>query len=465
MLSRAMAGKCDHTSLEAAIAGVAEAGPHANLIRDHLREILASAPFRGSSRSRDFLSHVVECALARQWDRLKERSLGVDVFGREASYDTGGDSIVRVTASDVRRRLAQYYSECVSTVPLRVEIPAGSYIPKFGGFDKLADVIGPTEPALAKPKWGGLVESTGNRSPAWSRFRKAALALVVLGLGWVLGVSSVRLHSGRFAETDSHQEFYRELLGPVATDPNKETDIVLSNPRLLLYVGSHNAAAPPWPSTLDVRVPNELEKMLNPAANDVQAKYPFHFLALADQDYTGLGEAVAAFNMGRLLQRVDRAVRVTESRFLNWGAVRNVHLILLGAPQMSVWVQESLERSNFTMEHDAITNARPLSGEREVYNRSVHGNILDDYGLIWMARSPSGSRQLLMAGLTSAGTAGVSDFFCDPERMRPIYEKLLATSKNGSMVSEWQVLLHIHARENVPLQIDFVSLRAGGMNR
>jgi hypothetical protein len=161
------------------------------------------------------------------------------------------------------------------------------------------------------------------------------------------------------------------------------------------------------------------------------------------------------------MRSLGRSPRLTESRFLNWGAMRNVHLILLGAPHMNAWAQQSLRRSNFTMEPDAITNSRPLPGEQQTYSRSIEGNILEDYGLIWMARSPSGSRQLLMAGLTSAGTGGVSDFFCDPDRMRPVYERLRAVSKNGSIVSEWQVLLHIRARENVPLQIDFVSLRAG----
>jgi hypothetical protein len=82
-----------------------------------------------------------------------------------------------------------------------------------------------------------------------------------------------------------------------------------------------------------------------------------------------------------------------------------------------------------------------------------------------MARSPSGSRQLLMAGLTSAGTAGVGDFFCDPDRMRPVYEQLRAGSRKGAIPSNWQVLLHIHARENVPLQVSFVSLRADGINQ
>jgi hypothetical protein len=459
-----VAGKRDQASHNAAIAKIAEAVPHADLIRAHLQEILIGAPFRGSRRSQEFLAHVVECALAGQCERLKERSLGIDIFSRDASYDTGGDSIVRVTASDVRKRLMQYYAECARTSVFRIELPAGSYIPEFAGFDESPRHIAPAEFAGVAGNGGDRISSFGFRSAAYGRFRKTVLLVVVLSLAWTLGMISAGLLSDSSAKADSRYRFYRELLGPIAVDTAHETEIALSNPRLLQYVGSDDPATPAWPSKLNARVPSELENMLNPSASDVEANYPFHFLTLADQDYTGIGEAVSAFNLGQLMRRIDRPVRLTEARFLNWGAARNVHLILLGAPQMSSWVQESVERSNFTMEHDAITNARPLSGERKLYRRSLSGNILDDYGLIWMTRLPSGSRQLLMAGLSSAGTAGIGDFFCDPDRMRPVYEQLRAASRDGSIPSGWQILLHIHARENVPLQVSFISLRAEGMN-
>lgn len=460
-----VAGKRDQASHEAAIARIAEALPHAKIIRSHLAEVLNSAAFRGSRRSQEFLGHVVECALAGQWERLKERSLGMDVFSRDASFDTAGDSIVRVTASDVRRRLVQHYSECARAPFVRIELPTGSYIPEFAGLDDSAHALAPGEFAGDGVNGSGGVGASAFASAAQGSFRQSGLLLLAMGVGLALGMLSVRLISGPSTKTDSRYAFYRELLGPIATDATHETEIALSNPRLLLYVGSDNPATPPWPSAVNARVPAELEKLLNPSANDIQAKYPFHFLTLADWDYTGIGEAMSAFNLSQLMRHIDRPLRLTEARFLNWGAARNVHLILLGAPQMSSWVQASLRQSNFTMEHEGITNARPLSGERKVYKRAIDGNGFEDYGLIWMAHLPSGLRQLLLAGLTSAGTAGVGDFFCDPDRMRPVYQQLRAGSADGSMPSDWQVLLHIHARENVPLEVSFVSLRVDGMNR
>src|SRR5579875_2711182 len=77
--------------------------------RKHLAEIVQSAEFRSSPRSAQFLRYICEQALTGHPESLKERSIGVELFGRSAAYDTGEDSIVRVTASDVRKRLSHFY--------------------------------------------------------------------------------------------------------------------------------------------------------------------------------------------------------------------------------------------------------------------------------------------------------------------------------------------------------------------
>jgi len=64
---------------------------------------------RNSKRYPPLFRFVVESALQDQTDPLKERLLGVQVFGREPDYDTNLDPIVRYTAGEVRKRIAQYY--------------------------------------------------------------------------------------------------------------------------------------------------------------------------------------------------------------------------------------------------------------------------------------------------------------------------------------------------------------------
>ncbi len=74
---------------------------------------------------------MVERALEGQADLLKERTIGVEAFGRAADYDTNADHSVRSAAGEVRRRLAQYYMECADDSGIRIELTPGSYVPQI----------------------------------------------------------------------------------------------------------------------------------------------------------------------------------------------------------------------------------------------------------------------------------------------------------------------------------------------
>ncbi|MGH9598331.1 MAG: hypothetical protein ACRD27_00590 [Terracidiphilus sp.] len=96
-----------------------------------LHEVLLSPHFCNSKRYPALLKYVVEHTLAGNAEMLKERTLGVEVFGRTPDYDTNADTVVRFTASEVRKRLLLYYSELERAPVIRISLPAGSYIPEF----------------------------------------------------------------------------------------------------------------------------------------------------------------------------------------------------------------------------------------------------------------------------------------------------------------------------------------------
>src|ERR1700678_4348839 len=100
-------------------------------ILQELDDILASPPFRNSSRSKQFLSYVVQHRLDGHDELLKERSIGDDLFHRPADYATGDDPVVRVQAGEVRRRLEQYHHEFSKGSIVRIDLPVGSYVPEF----------------------------------------------------------------------------------------------------------------------------------------------------------------------------------------------------------------------------------------------------------------------------------------------------------------------------------------------
>lgn len=109
-------------------------------IREQLDRLLKSPFFRHSKRFPDFLGFVVQRTLAREVEEIKERTLGIEIFGRDADYETSSDPIVRVAAAEVRKRLAQYYQETGHEDELRITLPVGSYIPQFHSPDYVHDV-------------------------------------------------------------------------------------------------------------------------------------------------------------------------------------------------------------------------------------------------------------------------------------------------------------------------------------
>jgi TolB-like protein len=102
-----------------------------SLVHQHLQEIMESPAFAGSKRAQDFLGLIVDHALRGEVESLRERMIGAEMFGRPVAYDTANDSIVRVKASEVRRKLAQFYAECNKKSVVRIELPIGSYVPRF----------------------------------------------------------------------------------------------------------------------------------------------------------------------------------------------------------------------------------------------------------------------------------------------------------------------------------------------
>jgi hypothetical protein len=101
------------------------------LVRQELAELLKTDYFANSKRYPALLLYVVEKTLEGRSEDLKERVLGIEVFQREPDYDTNSDTIVRVTAGEVRKRLAVIYHESKFEHAVQITLPTGSYVPEF----------------------------------------------------------------------------------------------------------------------------------------------------------------------------------------------------------------------------------------------------------------------------------------------------------------------------------------------
>jgi hypothetical protein len=120
----------DATMCESQTQGLSES--QTEEVQAELRRLLESAAFRTSKRCREFLDYIVQHTISGPSGTLKERSIGVEVFQLPQDFDTGQHTIVRVTANEVRKKLAQHYvAENGTYHPVKIHLPPGSYSAEF----------------------------------------------------------------------------------------------------------------------------------------------------------------------------------------------------------------------------------------------------------------------------------------------------------------------------------------------
>ncbi len=446
-------------------AGSAPPDPRWELIE----RVSASAQFRKSPKLRAFLAYLCENAFVGRFENMREQLIGSTVFGRAVDYDVTSDNIVRVEARELRKRLETYFAGEGRNESTVIEIPRGSYIPTFKTRPpaplELVERTSGTEFSGPAPE-----ETPAAPPRRWLVPVLAAVAIVSTTSAIWFAAESRRTRALPPTVSDSRAgakadySFYADLLGPLGSPAGRETLIVLSNPRLVLYYGSDSNEPIPEGAGLTVPAPPELRKEFSEALNNMDKNLPFQFLQFTRGDYTGMGEAVAAFHVGRLMQYLRRPVGLTQGRFLSWDRVQKQNLILLGAPQVNDWTFQNIAKANFNNDLHGIQNAAPLPGEEKVYvtrkdPRSAGGTALTDHAVIQMLSLPNGVNILLLAGTTSVATAGAGEFFASPDKMKPAYDRLRGASAGGGFPSKWEVLIKMNVRDGLPLETSAVAFR------
>ncbi len=100
-------------------------------VRAQLGRILKSGAFSDAGRASSFLRFVVGRALEGRISEIKETVIAIDVLGRNTSFDSKTDPIVRVEAARLRDRLRDYYDHDGFDDEVVISVPKGGYVPVF----------------------------------------------------------------------------------------------------------------------------------------------------------------------------------------------------------------------------------------------------------------------------------------------------------------------------------------------
>ncbi|HZQ52659.1 MAG TPA: hypothetical protein VFB14_10710 [Bryobacteraceae bacterium] len=416
-----------------------------------VQRIAASRFFSKGPKLRAFFLYICENSLLGRQENLTSQLIGTRVFGREPDYIPSEDNIVRVEARELRKRLAAYFESEGRSEPFVIEIPKGSYSPIFVPRGAAISTSSPP-PAPAK------------RTNFFILALSAALAIALAFILWSLENAFARGRQEAFLDSlhqpvssKSNFSIYRDLLGPLGVHSERGALLVLSNPRVITYSVSRTGA-PPGRSSISIPVPAAVKPALAPLLKESDRQAPFQFLDLNHEGYTGMGEAAAAFHIGRLMDLLGRRVQLTQGRFLNWDHIDRQDLILLGGPQSNDWSYEKDAKAVFSIVGGCIENARPLPGEQSRYC----GDQLTDYALIEKLTTPYNFETLLLAGISNAGTAAAGEFLANPNTMDSVYRRIRTANAGKGFPADWEILLRVAVRDGLPLKTAVVTTRPYG---
>lgn len=179
-----------------------------------LERLLSDPHFSHSRRFPSFLRYIVEQTVAGEGENLKERSLGMHIFGRAADYDTASDPIVRVTAAEIRKRIAQYYQDPGHEHELRILLPTGAYMPQFRWPERESDASETSAPSTELPE--EISTSTADSMPAPERLFKKPRRVASILCAVLIAICAVTAIYWKETQRSAYAFFW----GPVVHSDN-----------------------------------------------------------------------------------------------------------------------------------------------------------------------------------------------------------------------------------------------------
>ncbi len=409
-------------------------------IREQLNRMLGSNLFKQSRRYPALLRFIVEETLQGRGDLLKERVLGIEVLGRDPSYDTAADPVVRVTIAEIRKRIAQYYHDELRDAEIRIELPAGHYIAEFRPSKAATQAQSQEEsrvlaPELVSPavEYRGVVDvpasgipgsvavSAATTSPEVSLPRLSWLPFwkrkALLGVTFVLVLAGLACIGYRWRNPPALEELWAPLL-----QPSKQVLFCLPTD-----VGRHRGAltTPGDLSANDTRgasnggTPSSLDDTARPG----RASGRRTVVTFLDHETAGenvvFSDAVATVRIANLLTLHPQEFRIKLNVATALDDLRQGPAVLIGGLD-NQWSLQAIEALPFRFagsddEGYWISNVRHPEDRRWSLDlKQEYAKVTRDYALIARVHSrQAGQVQMIVAGIGMSGTMAAGEFIVD----------------------------------------------------
>jgi len=359
-------------------------------IRAQLERLLSSQQFRTSKRCQSLLRHVTEHALAGDTSNLKERVLGMEVFGRPADYDTNQDPIVRATAAETRKKLAQYYQEPGHESEPRIDLVSGGYVPEFHPGNGLHPVVAPSRRWQWKP--------------------------VAIGLGAVILLAAAAAWAAPGWRRSSLDQFWSPILEAPGT-------VLISMGQPVVYnlvstqAQDRIQAAAADPASVSATLSS------GPIAKN-------ELVILRDR-YLALGDAVCLARLAAMLEKHGKLYRIRGEGSTSSSDLRETSAVLIGAFD-NHWTLRAAGELRFTFVKDSAHETdmvrdrmHPERTDWKLTKAWPYWDIPNDYAIVSRLVDANTDRPVVIAaGITHFGTMAAGELLSNPAYFSEVVQQL-----------------------------------------
>jgi hypothetical protein len=366
-------------------------------LQTQIQRILQSKAFRTSEVQRNLLAYLADKSIAGTADSLKEYVVGLDVFGKPASYDPRQESTVRMHVGRLRQKLAEYYRLEGVDDPVVVDLPKGGFKVIFEprAVASVPEAAAPAEPAVA-PKSRYHVE-----------IALGAALLLALVCATYFGLKLWRVERGApQAQAAGWTPELQQLWEPILT-PNRPLLICMSTPA---------------------------------------------------SGMTGLGTANGAFLLGQFLGERKKDIMLTPTEQLSMPEIAMGNVVFLGATAGGRQIHAVPEDHQLVLSADGIHNLNPRPGEPVLLadaNPADPQDTAESYALVSHFPGLNGNGELLyFSGNKTPAVMGAVQAFTDPAFARTLVARM--KTSGGSLPHFYQVVLKVRSMDDMPIDIAYV---------
>lgn len=389
-------------------------GPAPEEVLAQVKRILADPGFSTSDPMRNVLLYLATHGVEQPGKPVKEFEIATNALGRGDDYDPRSDSTVRVVASRLRSKLAEYYTQEGSADPVIISIPKGAYVVS-GSYRHNGHSNG-------NGNGHGELAAVEERA---SNTRRAVLAAALAAIAGTAGGFWFGRRSMQPEIPWQLSTFWHEFLEP---DP---PIVVYSNPAF------HGT------TTTGLKLPAFARPSDGPV-NDL---------------YTGSGEVMAVRDIARQLNRLGVDARVKRAQLFTWDDAESSDLIFVGGQEQNQPMAQLPKLEKFNLKpgsqgqmasHGAVQNEQPGTDEARYYVASEDLENGTEFAIVALTRGVTPEKRILvLAGVRTLGTEGAAAAVCNPTILGEILQKLGVA--DGKPVPSFEALFEFRIRGGAPL--------------